>query len=442
MTSAAPSSDDISQYHPHDIQIMKYFPDKNIPAFYENGMAFASLYENSRNFEKLGIQPPRVPWPLPPPRPRDSLEAGVEEWRTTALDAIDSRLAVYAHRPAVQPVSDTKSVSSYIQTHEHTPVVLRVLLIPELLEMILQYAAPSTQYTAWNVNTTWRSTIKHILGSRHRSAGSQKPVDYGQVMETSPLWLQPSEEEIAEIEQFAATLSSKTHREATERFFPARIVQARALSLEASTAIYTAWERFYQQVPQSLSQATDEHWCDLSQLRFNPYFLDLYSGRVQLKLGRCEITLRPGTQRLLYKRLLPEADFTQLIGSMFLTDPPCKAIGVYVPRVGSGSLEPVAKILDVDGIRVGHLLSTLQEHCNVALDTWHKQAEKLRRDISESHWIKFTANWQKRYPWSCPGFPKFTVFFEQVEEISVPIAKVIHYHGEDFEGLCFEEWHQ
>jgi hypothetical protein len=263
----------------------------------------------------------------------------------------------------------------YANTSLHSACLAgRVLTVPELLEMILQYTAPYTQYAAWNVNTTMRCTIKHILGSRYRAAGLQKPVDYGEAIEASPLWLQPSEEEIAEIEQFAATLPSKTHREATQRIFPARIIQARALSAEASTAIYTAWERFHQKVPQSLSQATDERWCDSSQLRFNPYFLDLFSDRIQLKLGRCEITLRPGTQQLLYKRPLPEADFAQLIGSMFLTDPPCKSLGVYVPRVGSGSLEPVTKILDVDGIRVGHVLSTLREHSNVALDTWHKQA--------------------------------------------------------------------
>lgn len=171
----------------------------------------------------------------------------------------------FAHRSTIQTGTDIDSVCQYVPKHRNTSIVARVLQNSELLEMILQYAAPSTQYAAWNVNTTWRCTIKHILYSRYRSAGSRKPVDYCQAMEKPPLWTQPSEEELAEIEQFAATLSSRTQRDATERFFPSRIIQARDSSAEALTAIRTAWERFHRKVPQSLSQAAGPCWCDLSQ---------------------------------------------------------------------------------------------------------------------------------------------------------------------------------
>ena len=45
--------------------------------------------------EDLEVALPRIPWPLPPPRPREHLEAGAEEWRSATLRYIDTRPNMY-----------------------------------------------------------------------------------------------------------------------------------------------------------------------------------------------------------------------------------------------------------------------------------------------------------------------------------------------------------
>jgi hypothetical protein len=65
---------DPSKYHLHDVLIFKHFPDADVNASDSN-----SLRNQALAYEKLGVAPPQIPWPVPPPRPREELEAGVEE---------------------------------------------------------------------------------------------------------------------------------------------------------------------------------------------------------------------------------------------------------------------------------------------------------------------------------------------------------------------------
>jgi hypothetical protein len=53
-------------------------------------------------------------------------------------------------------------------------------------------------------------------------------------------------------------------------------------------------------------------WLDLSQLSFNRYFLDLLTDRVQLKLGRCDITLQPGPPTLRISKATTRRRFREI----------------------------------------------------------------------------------------------------------------------------------
>ena len=52
---------------------------------------------------------------------------------------------------------------------------------------------------------------------------------------------------------------------------------------------------------------------------------------------------------------------------MFLTKPPCKALGVY-SDADMGNLTLLTRILDADGIRIRQFLSELEEHSTAAVD--------------------------------------------------------------------------
>lgn len=143
--------------------------------------------------------------------------------------------------------------------------------------------------------------------------------------------------------------------------------------------------------------ADNLRWLDLSQFRSNPYFLDLFARRIEYKLGRLEISLRPGSNHLLDSQAMRDNHFTDLVGSMFATEPPCKAIGIYIHTTGGTTLNPVAKVCDANGIRIGSLLATFESHCSTVLEAWEKEAQKLRKEFEKlpgqaSHTPKTGAN--------------------------------------------------
>jgi len=437
-----PSGDNF-QYHPYDLLILKHFPDKDL-RHVQRG-EHRRLYDSARLNEQFGIRPPRDSWPLPPPRPYEELEPGVEEWRRTALRTIDTRVSLYANAATLYTALGRSAQIESPPTERHARQPHRALHVTEILEEILRHAAPRDQYAARNVCCKWRHTIEYILNSSYRSQFPCSPVEYHSHINAHWTWQQPSEEELAQLEKRPELLSHEAAHAAKNFWVPARITQARALPSEvsktiSSLALHSKWSRT---VSTSTAALADPRWLDLSQFNFNPYFLDLLSGRAQQKLGRLEVALKPGhREHLVFQQPLPETEFFELIGSMFLTEPPCQALGIYVPRLGAATLEPVTKICDVDGIRVGHLLSTLQAHCGGILDLWSNQVPALRQKILTTPWPKFTFAVDKLTPWWYYGFPTFVLFLESMEDREVPLARYAHTFGEDFERVCQSQWYE
>ena len=141
------------------------------------------------------------------------------------------------------------------------------------------------------------------------------------------------------------------------------------MSPEAYTTIKAFEAGLYWYLPtlELPPQEEGPRWLDISQLSFDPHFLGLFLECVSLTFRRCEIKLLLTTEdALTWKRVLPEPEFSRLIGSMFLTQPPCKSLSIHTD---SGYLEPVARIVDPGGIRIGQLLSTLEQCSLQALAT-------------------------------------------------------------------------
>jgi len=436
-------SGDNAQYHPYDLLILKHFPDKDL-RHVQRG-EHRRLYDSARIKEQFGIQPPRDSWPLPPPRPYEELEPGVEEWRRTAIRTIDTRVSSYANAATLyKALGRSAQIKSPTELHERRPH--RALLITEVLEKILRHGAPRDQYAARDVCCKWRHTIEYILSSSYRSHFPCSPVEYHSPFKAHWAWQQPSEEELAQLEKRPELLSHEAAHAATNFWVPARITQARALPSDVrktirSLSLHANW---FRKMSTSTAALDEQRWLDLSQFNFNPYFLDLLSGRVQQKLGRLEVAVKPGRrEHLVFQQPLSDTKFVELIGSMFLTEPPCQALGIFVPgRLGAATLEPVTTICDVNGIRIGHLLSTLQAHCGSVVDLWSHEIPALRQQILTTPWPKFTFAVDKLFPWWYYGRPTFVLFLESMEDREVPLARYAHTFGEDYERVCQSQWYE
>ena len=442
MSSKEQYDEDMSVYHPHDLLIAKSFPDEDLPSIGYDSMEYLALYEISCDKERFGQEPCRIPWPLPPLRPRESQEAGVEQWRSKALQAIDSRVAMFTSASVPQPTLDTSIPQPSISPIFAGPVH-RLLLIPEMLELILRQATPETQHTAWNVNRLWRSTLEHILAYQYRSCYPCPPVEYGDRIRMDPNipWITPSNDELALVEQEVAGASRKSLQELTKVYYPARVAQAISLSEEAYSAIATSYERLRWKSPESNPIDQGRRWLDLSQFKINAHIAELFGSRMEAKLGRYEIALKAGAnQPCLLRGSLPDGKFSELIADMFLTEPPCKALGVYVDQPHQTILHRLGRICDEDGIRVGQFLDALQHHASELLSRWLAQAGTIRKGIAALHWTSFSTAEQMRQQWLHHGCPKFVILFEQTCEGPATLTHNAYTYGEDYCAVRASEW--
>jgi hypothetical protein len=76
---------DASKYHPHDLLILKHFPEQDLPALWDVDDTYSLVYDTAWPLEEADLPPPHIPWPLPPLRPHASLKPGVEAWRRAIL---------------------------------------------------------------------------------------------------------------------------------------------------------------------------------------------------------------------------------------------------------------------------------------------------------------------------------------------------------------------
>ncbi|KAF2873627.1 hypothetical protein BDV95DRAFT_349062 [Massariosphaeria phaeospora] len=219
------------------------------------------------------------------------------------------------------------------------------------------------------------------------------PIEYGQRVDPDIIsWLEPTSDEI---DMYAKELDFQLdHRRGQPRYLPARFTQLR--NLPASLLHSLDWlddlgDHFaYRPSPPSnvRSRAPQTYWLDFSQLQLNQYLAILLGSRMKVVRGRCEISLR--------------------LGPMFLTQPPCKVLGIYQVNEESvpsdegicTSLELLHRIQDEGGIKVERLLA-LDHVASTAMSTWLLASKKLEQRVQTCHWVDSV--------WHVPGVPKLVL---------------------------------
>jgi hypothetical protein len=96
---------------------------------------------------------------------------------------------------------------------------------------------------------------------------------------------------------------------------------------------------------------------------------------------------------------------------MHITQPPCRAIGLYVydPEncVKSESYKFCKRIRNPHGIQILEFLKALEECAPVVLQTWGEQARLLHDTVKEVHWIDDI--------WKMPASPRIRIHLDNSE---------------------------
>jgi hypothetical protein len=311
----------------------------------------------------------------------------------------------------------------------------RTLNVHELLDQILEFAGPQVLLVAWNVSEGWRRSACAVLRSRHNaffSCSRGELVEYGEPIssDTEPLGeikaddLEESFREIRRdvIRQAAAPRSKLI-------YFPARLTQRDDLPDDLSqilnnldttqdTALYFTWLGHVPREKALRSRHTHPtlFWLDMSQLHINSYFENVFDGRTMQTRGIYDIALRPGTctDSLLIDRTKYPPGLLKCMGAMYVTQPPCKVLGIYHsrnPQLKRGCLTdrtPVVRLLtrlhnDL-GITIGEVFAALEEHATTVLSTWTARAHELADQVKTGHWQEDI--------WNVPGAPRFSILLD------------------------------
>ena len=148
----------------------------------------------------------------PPYSPSERL--AVEHWRRHVGRAVDARIALYRTRK--QDVTSSTNEQRPCQRTEHS-----MFQIPELLDILLDYAGPEAQIRAISISAAWRASAISTIGSlknveSFRSQPGCAPTQYGNIIDwESQTPLQPDSDEIT---QFGLHAAHTLDRRAKARF--------------------------------------------------------------------------------------------------------------------------------------------------------------------------------------------------------------------------------
>ncbi|KAG9380691.1 hypothetical protein A1F94_008011 [Pyrenophora tritici-repentis] len=192
--------------------------------------------------------------------PNDTL-GNDEGWRVEVVQMIATRQSFYISDPESTTKTPPKANGPIDQA----------LKLPEIIEAIIQQATPAVQAAAWNINHTWRDTVKIFMRpyQPHRSSPSMYR---GQDIGAYKPYVTPLQAEIAQIERVAPTLSQLAEVDSDKFFFPATIMQSPLLSQEVFDTINISHERCFRR-DYGHRTYRKRQWLDLSQFEFNPYLL-------------------------------------------------------------------------------------------------------------------------------------------------------------------------
>jgi hypothetical protein len=251
-------------------------------------------------------------------------------------------------------------------------------------------------------------------------------VDYGQAIESELHWLSPNQNEISSAETIIASIMYPQLYDTRIHFIPAHISQATSLHVSTYSFLQQAYSLAYTNASTLPPNAAVAHWLDLSQFKINPIIGGLLQDNFEQRYGGWEIALHPApTQHF----LSATTNLKQTLGSMFLTQPPCKALGVYLANSTSGHLRRLTNIQHATGITVGRFFSALEPRLHVVMEDWKNEVEKMTGKLCTTHWTAFTYAEQRRMFWDFRGLPSIVVFLEPMGSDVVPIARAAYSHS-------------
>ena len=365
-------------------------------------------------------------------------QQALEEWRRCALLHIDGRIANYQRRPARSNIPSVPTRMDASRGH-------RVLRIPELLDMILQFAGPEAQVSAWNVSRVWRRSSKSVISSRHRHSYWQAypfniPVEYASLVTTPyTAWCEPTQDELDNFAQIFSHLTQRVENGRTNYipttvsvrlrgkllYLPARYTQYPSLPSAIVSALVDLHEDqkvtfnsvFLHQHSEPVSALGRTYWLDFSQFNINPYFSALFGQRSKVKMGRIEIALRSGSSSVdsLFELCVTQG-LLDLLGPMFISQPPCRVIGLYQTRKTKRGFNDdlddfefsnkhlLVRVRNDNGVKVGDVVEALRKHTPEVISSWFDSASELRSLVSSGHWVDDI--------WHTPGTPRFFLLLD------------------------------
>ena len=352
--------------------------------------------------------------------------SAVEAWRQQVERQVKTRISGY--RCTAANTQETLrcvklGVRDYVRT-EH-----RMFQIPELLDVILQFAGPAAQIRALRVSKPWHRSAMAVISSCNtavpfRASPLCMPAEHGKLIDEDVMApLQPSSEEMKsfelDVERINEIWGKSKGRKAY--YFPAKCAQRRDLPSHLSEILNHVdtsqpSEAFPWNHNVRISRETDIYWLDLSQFEVNPYLEALFAEEHQSKhlLGRWEICLRKAAsspETLLLNSSLASKALLDAIGSMHVTHPPCRALGIYHHDFSRytpcGSNVLLARVRNDHGIRVDEFMGALQNSLPAIRDTWLMNADRLVEEIQQAHWIDDI--------WTIPGAPAIRVYLDNVD---------------------------
>ena len=378
----------------------------------------------------------------PPTQPAYSVveQATLEQWREQVQGHISARIRKYTLAEEKSPdtsqhvlISSFRRLCRQTRRTEH-----RLFHIAELLSMILQDAGPEAQVHALYVSHDWRSSALFVISSqtnpsRLSFSRPHAPIEYGQSLETGmQMEPQPIQQEVVEFEIQVKRLLERRHNtfEAKSLYFPARFTQQSKLSDDVTVALDELNDYDTDRLKVRLVPNTGPCWLDFSQFSTNPYFEQLFDKgrRIVQRLGRWEITLCPlsATGELITTKSGMVRSLQDAIGSMQVTYPPTKSLGIYhFGYDGQGHHHSdkalLARICKDDGIRIAELLEALEEVAPKVLSTWTMYAQHLHDIlIPTSHWIDDV--------WCMPGAPKVVIHLDNAAMPSAHVDRQVRPH--------------
>jgi hypothetical protein len=166
--------------------------------------------------------------------------------------------------------------------------------------------------------------------------------------------------------------------------------------------------------------------------------VDLFSNNLQLRLGRCDIIINHKLgDHISALASLVDPFLGKILQSMFITQPPCKALSIYMLSYSYLVLELVKRVRDADGIRIGHLLGELQQNLPRVIDLWRTRSQAMRLETAQQPWKQLSSPMNKHWCWNT-GFPKLVMFLESADHNGETFVLATFLQTEDH-GRMWEE---